>query len=181
MIPVLVIRGQAMGQVFRKLLVPEFGSELRVATEDDAGESVAAARSKLLRRKYVVALVTDTKPEELRQTHRSMVYLLIGAGCADLWKLVLMVPETEVLLFQDRGVLRQLLGREPTEEELTRGQTEPRRVLEEALGFEWMALDKELCRRLEGVDVSPLAEHPSVQQVREFFRAHREGRASLPF
>jgi hypothetical protein len=181
MIPVLVIRGQAMGRVFRKLLEPECGSELRVATANYAGDSVASARSKLLRRKYVVALVTDSKPEELRQTHRSMVYLLISAGCADLWKLVFLVPETEVLLFQDRGVLRQLLRREPTEEELTRGRTEPRRVLEEALGFEWLDLDEELCRRLEGVDVSPLAEHPSVQQVREFFRAHREGRASLPF
>lgn len=181
MIPALVVRGQAMARVFRKLLEPEFGPELRVAAENHVEGSVAAARSKLLRRKYVVALVTDTKPEELRQTHRSMVYLLIGAGCADLWKLVLMVPQTEVLLFQDRGVLRQLLGREPTEEELTRGQTEPRRVLEEALGLEWLALDEELCRRLESVDLSPLAEHPSVRQVREFFRAHREGRASLPF
>ncbi|HLM44182.1 MAG TPA: hypothetical protein VK458_09950 [Myxococcaceae bacterium] len=125
--------------------------------------------------------MTDTKREELRERHRSVVYLLISAGCADMWKLVLMAPETEVLLFQDRGVLRQLLGREPTEEELTRGQTEPRHVLEQALGFKWQALDNELCRRLERVDVSPLAEHPSVQQVREFFRAHREGRASLPF
>jgi hypothetical protein len=170
-----------MAWVFRKLLEPEFGPELRVTAAESAGGTIMSAKSKLLRRKYFVALVTDAKPEELRQTHRSMVYLLISAGCADMWKLVLMVPETEVLLFQDRGVLRQLLGREATEEELTRGQTEPRHVLEEALGFKWRALDKELCRRLEGVDVSPLAEHPSVQQVREFFRAHREGRASLPF
>ncbi len=181
MIPALVVRGAAVARVFRTLLEPEFGPEFRVFDENSAGTSVMAAKSMLLRRKYVVALVTDTKPEEIRQTHRSMVYLLISAGCADLWKLVLMVPETEVLLFQDWGVLRQLLGREPREEELTRGQTEPRRVLEEALGFEGYALDQELCRRLESVDVSPLAEHPSVQQVREFFRAHREGRASLPF
>jgi hypothetical protein len=170
-----------MAQVFRKLLEPECGPELRVTAAESGGGAVMSAKSKLLRRKYVVALVTDTKPEEIRQTHRSMVYLLISAGCADLWKLVLMVPQTEVLLFQDRGVLRQLLGREPAEEELARGQTEPRRVLEEALGLEGYVLDKELCRRLESVDVSPLAAHPSVQQVREFFRAHREGRASLPF
>jgi hypothetical protein len=31
------------------------------------------------------------------------------------------------------------------------------------------------------VDVSPLAEHSSVRQVRQFFRDHRDGRASLPF
>jgi hypothetical protein len=170
-----------MARVFRKLLEPEFGPHLRVVESDYVGESVSSAKSILLRRKSVVALVTDAKPEEVRQTHRSMVYLLISAACADLWKLVLLVPETEVLLFQDRGVLRQLLGREPTEEELIRGQTEPRRTLEQALGFEWLALDAELCRRLETVDVSPLAEHRSVQQVRQFFRDHRDGRASLPF
>jgi hypothetical protein len=181
MIPALVVRGQAMARVFRKLLEPEFGPELRLVEEDSAGGSVIAAKSILLRRRYVVALVTDTKPEEIRQTHRSIVYLLISAACADQWKLVLMAPETEVLLFKDRGVLRQLLGREPTQEELIRGQTGPRRVLEEALGFEGLALDEELCRRLARVDVSPLAEHSSVRQVREFFRAHREGRASLPF
>jgi hypothetical protein len=170
-----------MARVFRKLLEAEFRPELRVFEENSAGGCVIAARSMLLRRKYVVALVTDAKPEELRQTHRSIVYLLSGVACADLWKISLLVPETEVLLFQDRGVLRQLLGREPTEEELIRGQTEPRRVLEEALGFEWLALDAELCRRLETVDVSPLAEHSSVRQVRQFFRDHRDGRASLPF
>jgi len=170
-----------MAWVFRRLLQPEFGPEFRVTAAESGGGAVMSAKSKLLRRKYFVALVTEAKPEEIRQTHRSLVYLLISAGCADMWKLVLMVPQTEVLLFQDRGVLHQVLGREPTAEELTRGQTEPRRVLEEALGREWGACDKELCRRLESVDLSPLAEHPSVQQVREFFRAHREGRASLPF
>ncbi len=181
MIPVLVVRGEAMARVFLKLLEPEFGRELRVVGSNYVGSSVTSARSILLHRKSAVALVTDAKPEELRQTHRSIVYLLSGAGCVDLWKITLLVPETEVLLFQDRGVLRQLLGREPTEEELLRGQTEPRRTLEQALGFEWLALDAELCRRLETVDVSPLAEHSSVRQVRQFFRDHRDGRASLPF
>ncbi len=170
-----------MALVFRKLFEPEFGRGLRVIESNYVGSSVSTARSILRDRDTAVALVTDAKPEELRQTHRSIVYLLSGVGCADLWKISLLVPETEVLLFQDRGVLRQLLGREPTEEELLRGQTEPRRTLEQALGFEWLALDEELCRRLETVDVSPLAEHRSVQQVRQFFRDHRDGRASLPF
>jgi hypothetical protein len=181
MIPALIVRGRAMALVFRKLLGPELGRELRVVDSSDVGSSVSLARSILLNRESIAALVTDAKPDELRQTHRSIAYLLISVACADLWKFVLLVPETEVLLFQDRGVLRQVLGREPTEEELVRGQTEPRRTLEELLGLEGLALDRELCRRLETVDVSPLAEHPAVQQVRQFFQAHREGRASLPF
>jgi hypothetical protein len=181
MIPALIVRGQAMALVFRRLLEPELGRELRVVDSDSVGSSVSLARSILLNRKAVVALVTDAKPDELRQTHRSIAYLLISVACADLWKFVLLVPETEVLLFLDRGILRHVLGREPTEDELTRGQSEPRRTLEELLRCQWFALDGELCRRLETVDVSPLAEHPAVQQVRQFFQAHREGRASLPF
>ncbi|PTL79946.1 hypothetical protein [Vitiosangium sp. GDMCC 1.1324] len=179
MIPVLIVRGKAMVLVFRKLLEPEFGRELRVLESDHAGDGVSLARSILLNRKSIVALVADAKPEEVRETHRSIVYLLISVACADLWKITLMVPQMEVLLFLDRGVLRQVLGREPTEEELTRGRTEPRRVLEEQLGLQKWELDEELCRRLETVDVSSLAEHPAVQQVRQFFRDHREGRSSL--
>ncbi|QRN96336.1 hypothetical protein JRI60_46230 [Archangium violaceum] len=181
MIPVLVVRGHAMALVLRRLFEPEFGRELHVLDADYVGSSVSLARSILLNRKSVVALMTDSKQEELRQTHRSIMYLLVGVACADLWKFVLMVPQTEVLLFADRSVLRQILGREPTGEELARGQSEPRRVLEEVLGFDGSSLDEELCRRLERVDVSPLSEHPAVQQVRQFFRDHRDGRASLPF
>ena len=181
MIPVLIVRGRAASRVFRGLLEPEFGRELRVFDAEQAGECVSLARSVLLHRKSCVALVTDARPEELRQTHRSIVYLLISVDCADLWKLVLMVPRTEVLLFHARSVLRGVLGREATEAEWTRGQTEPRAVLEEALGLVGGDLDEALCRRLETVDVAPLAEHPAVCQVRRFFRDHRDGCVALPF
>lgn len=181
MIPVLVVRGKAMALVFRKLLEPEFGRELRVLDVDHMGEAASLARSILRNRKAVVAVVGEAKPEELRMLHRHLVFALINVECADLWKIHLVVPQTELLLFLDRGVLRQVLGREPTEEELVRGRTEPRRVLEEHFGLERWDLDEELCRRLESADVSALAGHPAVQQAREFFRAHREGRASLPF
>lgn len=181
MIPVLVVRGKAMALVFKKLLEPEFGRELRVLDADHMGEALSLARSALRHRKSIVALVGEATPEELRMTHRYLVFLLINVESADMWKISLVVPQTEVLLFLDRGVLRQVLGREPTEEELVRGRTEPRRVLEAHFGLERRDLEEELCRRLETADVSPLADHPAVQQVREFFRAHREGRASLSF
>lgn len=181
MIPVLVVRGRATARVFHRLLEPEFGSEVRVFDTEHAEQAVSLARSILLRRQAVVALVTDSTPQALRQTHRSLVYLLISVECADLWKLVLMVPRTEVLLFHDKRVLRPLLGREPTAEEWLRGQSEPRQVLQQALGLEGAELDAELCRRLERVDLEPLLEHPSVRQVRQFFQAHRDGRVALPF
>lgn len=181
MIPVLVVRGKAMALVFKKLLEPEFGRELRVLDARHMGDAVSLARSVLRNRKSIVAVVGEAKPEELRMTHRYLVFLLINVESADQWKISLVVPQTELLLFLDRGVLRQVLGREPTEEERVRGQTDPRRFLEEQLGLEGWDLDEELYRRLEPVDVSSLADHPAVQQVREFFQAHREGRASLPF
>jgi hypothetical protein len=181
MIPVLIVRGKAMALVFKKLLEPEFGRELRVLDVDHMGDAASLARSILLNRKSIVAVVGEAAQEELRMMHRHLVFLLINVECADLWKIHLVVPQTEGLLFLDRGMVRQVLGREPTEEEMLRGRTEPRRVLEEQLGLERRQLDAELHRRLESVDVSSLADHPAVQQVREFFRAHREGRASLPF
>ena len=183
MIPCLVVRGEANALVLRKLLEPEFGPELRVLGTDVFSESVSLARSVLSNRKAIVALVAGTRSTELqkiRELHRFLVYALVQIECPDLWKVVLVVPDTEVMLFQDRNVLRQVLGREPTDEELTRGQTEPVQLLEEVLGLKNNILrDEELCRRLASVDVSCLAEHPVVQQVRRFFRDHREGRSTL--
>ncbi|AKI99975.1 hypothetical protein ATI61_104607 [Archangium gephyra] len=184
MIPCLVVRGEVNALVLRKLLEPEFGRELRVLGTDYFSESVSLARSVLSNRKAIVALVVDTRSTELqrlRELHRFLVYALVQIESPDLWKVVLVVPDTETLLFQDRNVLRQVLGREPTEEEWTRGQSEPLRVLEEVFGLKEIRLDKELCRRLEPVDVSCLAGHFVVRQVREFFQAHREGRTTLVF
>lgn len=182
MIPCLVVRGEANALVLRKLLEPEFGPELRVLGTDVFSESVSLARSVLSNRKAIVALVAGTRSAErqkIRELYRFLIYALVQIDYPDLWKVVLVVPEAEVLLFQERGVLSQVLGREPTDEELTRGRTEPLLVLEELLGFKKLRLDEELCRRLEKVDVSALAGHPAVQQVRQFFRDHREGRSSL--
>jgi hypothetical protein len=182
MIPCLVIRGEANALVFRKLLEPELGRDLRVLGTDVFSESVSLARSVLSNRKAIVALVVGTRSaehQEVRELHRFLVYALVQIECPDLWKIVLVVPEAEVLLFQEQGILRQVLGREPTEEELTRGRAEPLRVLEEIFGLREVLLDEELCRRLEKVDVSSLAAHPAVEQVRRFFRDHKEGRFSL--
>ena len=181
MIPCLVTRGAVNALVFRKLLEPEVGQELRVLGTDSFSESVSLARSILAHRKAIVALVVETRttePQKCRELHRFLVYTLVQIECPDLWKVVLVMPDTERLFFHERGVLRQVLGREPAEEEWIRGQTEPLRVLEEAFGLEEKLLDEELCRRLERVDVSALAEHPAVQQVRRFFLDHREGRSS---
>lgn len=184
MIPCLVVRGEVNALMLRKLLEPEFGPELRVLGTDVFSESVSLARSVLSNRKAIVALVAGTRSAELqkiRELHRFLVYALVQVEYTDLWKVVLVVPDAEVMLFQDRSVLRQVLGREPTEEEWTRGQTEPLRVLEEVFGLQRIRLDKELCRRLETVDVSCLAGHSVVQQVRRFFQDHREGRSTLVF
>lgn len=185
MIPCLVVRGEANALVLRKLLEPEFGPELRVLGTDVFSESVCLARSVLGNRKAIVALVAGTRSAELhkiRELHRFLVYALVQVEDTDLWKVVLVVPEAEVMLFQDRNVLRQVLGREPTEEEWTRGQSEPLQVLKAVFGLENnILLDEELCRRLETVDVSCLAGHSVVQQVRQFFRDHREGRSTLVF
>ncbi|KFA90950.1 hypothetical protein [Archangium violaceum] len=182
MIPCLVVRGEANALVLRRLLEPEFGHALQVLGTDFFSESVSLARSVLSNRKAIVALVAGTRSAELqkiRELHRFLVYALVQIECPDLWKVVLVVPDTEVMLFQNRGVLCQVLGREPTGVEWNRGQTEPLQVLEEVFGLKEIRLDKELCRRLESVDVSCLAEHPVVQQVRRFFRDHREGRSTL--
>jgi hypothetical protein len=88
------------------------------------------------------------------------------------WKLLFLVPELEVLFFQRPEFVRQLVGREPSAAQLAQARTQPRQVLQELFGEpNRYVYDRELARRLEAVDVTPLRSLPEWQEVVHFFRS----------
>ena len=167
----LITQGVVGERLFRKLLEPEFGQQVQVRTSERFMEAVGQARSALLRGQWVMLVPgSESRQRDEIWEQRGFMEFYLSIGFRGQWRSVLLVPEVEVLLFHEPSIPRQLLGREPTEEELARGRKRPRRVLGELLGLKDKALSEELCRRLETVDLSPLEMHRAVRKARVFFR-----------
>jgi hypothetical protein len=179
MTPFLVTTYEADARLLTRLLGPEFRGRIRVQATRSWSASVSVART-LLFDGTPVALVLDAESWKRSKIEEHRQFLRFALGLANgkpLWKAILVKPEIPRLYFRDLGVLRQLVGREPTEEQLARARAKPRRVLAELLGVSMAQLDTILRWRLRHVDVSPLARLPSIQRLRTFLQAQAEAHA----
>lgn len=180
--PYLITQREADAQLLRQLLGPEISSRLRLEAVAVWSDCVAAARSRLAEG-HPVALVLDAgsrKASEVAKHRDFLQFALALSAPRILWRVILVRPELPRLYFREPDVLRQLVGHEPTEEQLARARSQPRLVLAELLGVSPPELDAELCRRLETVDVSPLAERPSLRRLRRFLQSRTESRVPFP-
>jgi hypothetical protein len=178
----LVTQRKADAALLSRLVGPEVGRKLRVQVEEAWSEAVSGARARLLEG-CPVALVLDAGSRKALDIARHRGFLQFGLGLAGpgfMWRVLLVKPEIARLYFRDAGVLRQLVGHVPSEEQLARARSEPRRILAELLGVPLPALDAELLGRLETVDVRPLARLRSLQRLRDFLHAHTEAGAPPP-
>ncbi|WP_224367722.1 hypothetical protein [Hyalangium versicolor] len=167
----VITEGQLEGLVLERLLKPHLGEAVRVRVSEGGGAApVSAARSRLadgLR----VALVLNTGTLNFKKIRKEMALLedLLGmAAWRDRWKIVLLRPSVEIVFFHDLEVLRQLVGRAATPEELTRAQAHPKEVLAEMLGVPPTELLPVLRQRLDSVDLRPLASQPQIQALLDF-------------
>lgn len=178
----LITQRQADSRLLRQLLGPELSGRLRVDVVPVWSDCVAAARSRL-GEGHPVALVLDAGSRQALKVekHRDFLQFALTLAAPDfMWRLILVKPAIPRLYFREPSVLRQLVGHEPTEAQLARARAKPRLVLAELLGVPLSLLDAELCRRLEAVDVSPLAQLPSMRRLRRFLQSRTESRAPFP-
>lgn len=172
----IITEGALEAFILERLLSPHLGEAVRVYIREGGGAApVSSARSRLadgLR----VALVLNTGTLSFGKIRNRMARLedLLGmVAFRDRWKIVLLRPEVEILFFHDLEILRQLVGREATEEELTRAQAHPKQVLAELLGVQPKDLLPELRQRLDSIDLRPLAAHPQIRALLEFHAPRR--------
>lgn len=178
----LVTQKKADARLLCKLLGPEISDKLRVDVAEVWSDCVSGARSRVSEG-WPVALVLDAGSRKALKVakHRNFLKFALTLMAPDfMWRVILIKPEIPRLYFREPSVLRQLVGHEPTEEQLARARSKPRRVLAELFGVPLPQLDAELCRRLEAVDVSPLAQLPSLQRLRRFLQSRTESRSPFP-
>lgn len=178
----LITQRKADAQLLCKVLGLEIASKLRVHADEIWSDAVSDSRSRLIEG-HPVALVLDAGSRKALKVakHRNFLkFALTLVGADFMWRVILIKPEIPRLYFREPSVLRQLVGHEPTEAQLARARSKPRLVLAELLGVPLPQLDAELCRRLEAVDVSPLAQLPSLQRLRRFLQSRTESRSPFP-
>ncbi|MDY7232075.1 hypothetical protein [Hyalangium rubrum] len=167
----VVTEGECEAAILEHLLKPHLGESLRVSVSPGGGAApVSSARSKLadgLR----VALVLNTGTLNFGKIRTRMARLenLMGmVAYRDRWKIVLFRPELEIVFFHEPELLRQLVGRAVTLEELERAQAHPKQVLTELLNVQPEDFLPELRRRLDSIDLRPLASHPQIRALLDF-------------
>jgi len=178
----VVTEGSMEARLITRILKPILGDAVRVFSADCGPADPASLARTFLGDGWPVALVLHTKTlrsEKIRRLRGFYERMLTPIDSSDAWRVVFIKPRLELLLFHDPEVLRLLVGRVPTQEEMERARTRPRKVLAEMLGIPRESLASELERRLEGVDLSRLATHPQLQKILDF-HAQLEAEAISP-
>lgn len=150
----------------------------RVKVIETSGRSSAQAlgMSILLIDRVPVAVVMDDDRGDLKKegvddcTSRELMAWILGkGGPRSEWKIALLKPCTEALLFQYEELRRAVLPAEPTAEQLQRARKKPRKVLAELFKQAGAGPYPEaLLERLDKVDPSVLWAHKQLQRLESF-------------
>lgn len=129
------------------------------------------ARSVLATSEHRAAIVVDADTIDSVQAdyrRRFLHHSLGEAGLPSRWRVVVIVPEIEVLLFKDPHLLQQMTGGQVDPTDLVRGLYEPRKILEK-----WFPRKKwnEIYLKLREFDLSTLRDLPELIELRNFIEA----------
>jgi len=118
----------------------------------------------------VLAIDADTTHQRLLEEQRGNLHTLLNrAARPELWRLVLFVPELEIVLVHDQAVVHELFGRPLDEVEQALREVAPKKVVEgllESSRQDWSALMKRIAddRKL----ASKLGESPGMRDILDF-------------
>ena len=130
------------------------------------------ARSYLTDPQTRVVLVVDadtSDPNLVEDRKRFLRHSLGQIAQNTRWRVVVIAPETERLLFDNRSILEDLVQHKVTDTEFVEGQYSPNRVLQQLAGLSKMQLHE----RLAKINLDPIKKQPEIQDIRQFFGSKR--------
>ena len=129
------------------------------------------ARSVLATTDHRVALVVDADTIDSVQAdyrRRFLHHSLGEAGLPSRWRVLVIEPEIEVLLFKDPNLLQQMAGGPVDPTDLVKGMYEPRRTLEKLFPRKKR---NDIYEKLRELDPATLRELPELKELRNFIEA----------
>lgn len=174
----LVTQGPVATRLLEQLLVQHAllrSSAIRVRDGGGHGGSFSKARTILTVRREPVAVLVDmeaAEPAYMADRRELLESLLDEAAPPWAWRLILFVPEVELLFFQDERLLRELVRPAmPSAEQLRQARETPRKVLCELLATRADNYAQEVSRRLAPLEVSGLWKLPELRVLEDFLLA----------
>ncbi|HEX8701685.1 MAG TPA: hypothetical protein VF815_22850 [Myxococcaceae bacterium] len=143
----------------------------KIKVFEDSGTPAVGARHIMIETGDPTAWVAGTKtidPGGIAEKRGYAEYFLGGGGPREMWHLTLVVPETTVLLFQNKQVLQSLLPGPLSFEQRIVARYEPTRILSEVFAQAGKPFPGALVRRIARADLSPLWKLSLLQPLERF-------------
>ncbi|MDQ2730889.1 MAG: hypothetical protein M3Y56_04455, partial [Armatimonadota bacterium] len=153
---------------------------LNISSEDPKIKFVAAggwssadslARSYLVSGGTKVVLVVDADSSDTNQVEARRNFLKGSLGeiaSPTMWTVVVIAPEIEALLFQDRKVIEAIAGRPVSDTEFVTGSFEPKRVLQQLLRGK--PLTEVYTRMLKDLDLTRIMEASPIRELQSMIK-----------
>ena len=133
------------------------------------------ARTVLIQDEANVALVVSADTTRSDEAESRRCFLQHSLGDVTLHKkfcVLVIEPQIEALLFQERSLVEQLVGKRISDAEWKRAASKPREVLTEALRP--LAVQEAMETRLSRIDFASLAHNPLMQELKNFLPRARK-------
>lgn len=131
-----VVEGVFDRILLEKILPPEFVSKTKFIMGEEHNAAISKARSILVasERPVYILLNSDTTDPYLADEKKDYAdQMLRQVSASDRFKILLSIPETEILLFHDKSVFESLFSIKVGEQQWNYAKSEPRRTLSELL------------------------------------------------
>ncbi|MFL5540071.1 MAG: hypothetical protein ACJ8J0_13860 [Longimicrobiaceae bacterium] len=156
---------------------------LEVFNGIERSNAIMSACSTLSRKQTPTVLLLDSETLEERMLVESQLEIggILNRGCGNTpHRLVLAIPQVDVILFSDREGFERALGKKMSDLELFEARFRPRAVFRRLLGegdFEEKALA--VINALDDAALRRMARHPIIREIRDFMAEVQPKRARV--
>ena len=154
--------------LLEKVLPSTLLSNVEILSSGGYSAALAKASSILSYWQEPVILMVNAQSNNLDaiRAKRSFIYEILSATASDsLFKIVLVEPESEVLLFQDIDILRKMTGGKISELEFNAGKFNPRNTLMSLFGFKKPNERLKLIDKMDSQIVLAIQKTPIIQEL----------------
>lgn len=131
-----VVEGISDKILLEKMLPPEFVSKTKFIVSSGYNTAVSKARSILAASENPVYILVDsdtTDPQTVDEKKDYINQMLGQVSLSDRFKVLLSIPETEILLFYDKSVFESLFSVKVDDRQWEHAKYEPKRTLRELI------------------------------------------------
>ncbi len=164
-----VVEGESDKILLEKMLPPEFVSKTKFIVSEGYNTAISKARSILVSSEIPVYILVDaetTDPNRIDEKKDYINQMLSQVSVSNRFKILMSVPETEILLFYDKAIFETLFSVKMDDKQWEHAKYEPRKTLMELTEkFDPDHMDQILNHKLTADMAKKLRENEIIQHI----------------